>query len=328
MSKHDRQSFLGTASEQSLKRAKVGIIGLGGGGSHVVQQLAHLGVGNYVLVDPDTIDETNLNRLVGGTLEDVKRRTLKVHIAERVIRAVVADVNISARPTQWQEVSQELQACDVLIGCLDSVAGKDQLDKFCQRFLIPYIDIGMDVHKLGAGFLISVQVVLITPGSPCLRCMGLVTEDALAQEARNYGAAGGKPQVVWPNGILASTAVGLFTQLICPWHGGTRASAFLEYDGNKGTLLPSKGFAFIEDHACPHFHPDEAGDPLFDIRQLQLRVPAQAQAQGQRLVQRLQSTWRWLRNLTPTMSDAASPNQASAPLDRAASAAPAAAGRQ
>ncbi len=267
MSKHDRQSFLGATSERDLKRAKVGVIGLGGGGSHVVQQLAHLGVANYVLVDPDAIDETNLNRLIGGTLEDVKRETLKVDIAERVIRAVVTDAEIAARPMRWQEVSKDLQTCDVLIGCLDAMAAKDQLDKFCKRFLIPYIDIGMDVHKLVTGFLISGQVVLITPGNPCLRCLGLVTEEALAQEARNYGSAGGKPQVVWPNGVLASTAVGLFTQLICPWQGGTHASAFLEYDGNKGTVMPSKSFAFVADRACPHFHADEAGDPLFDVRQ-------------------------------------------------------------
>lgn len=266
MSKHDRQSFLGATSEQRLKRAKVGIAGLGGGGSHVVQQLAHLGVGNYVLVDPDTIDETNLNRLVGGTLADVTCGTPKVNIAERMIRAVVTDANIGTHLAQWQEVSAELQTCDVLIGCLDAVAAKDQLDKFCQRFLIPYIDIGMDVHKVGTGFLISGQVVLITPGSPCLRCMGLVTEEALAHEARNYASAGGNPQVVWPNGLLASAAVGLFTQLICPWHGGARPYAFLEYDGNKATLVESGSFGFVANRPCPHYHPDEAGDPLFDVR--------------------------------------------------------------
>lgn len=295
MSKHDRQSFLGATSEQDLKRAKVGVIGLGGGGSHVVQQLAHLGVGNYVLVDPDVIDDTNLNRLVGGTLKDVQQRTLKVRIAAREIRAVVADAKICSLPTQWQEVSRELQTCDVLIGCLDAVAAKDQLDKFSRRFLIPYIDIGMDVNKVGSGFLISGQVVLITPGSPCLRCMGLVTDEALAQEARNYGAAGGKPQVVWPNGLLASTAVGLFTQLISPWHAGTRTSAFLEYDGNKGTLVPSKSFAFVEDQACPHFYPDEAGDPLFDIRQENKRAQGPAPVQGQGLMKRVESAWQWLR---------------------------------
>lgn len=288
MSKHDRQSFLGATSEQDLRRAKVGVIGLGGGGSHVVQQLAHLGVGNYVLVDPDTIDETNLNRLVAGTLEDVKRGMLKVDIAERVIRAVVAEANIGTHATQWQEVSRELQTCDVLIGCLDAVAAKDQLDKFCQRFLIPYIDIGMDVHKLGTGFLISGQVVLVTPGSPCLRCMGLVTEEALAQEARNYGAAGSKPQVVWPNGVLASTAVGLFTRLICPWTDWTSGSVFLEYDGNRGTVLPSKSFAFLADRACPHYFPEEVGDPLFDIRRT-------SQQQGRKL-RSTGGVRRWLKS--------------------------------
>lgn len=296
MSKHDRQSFLGAKSEQDLKRAKVGVIGLGGGGSHVVQQLAHLGVGNYVLVDPDTIDHTNLNRLVGGTLEDVKRQTLKVDIAERVIRAVVADANVGVHSAQWQEVSKELQTCDVLIGCLDAVAAKDQLDKFCQRFLIPYIDIGMDVHRLGTGFLISGQVVLITPGSPCLRCMGLVTDEALAQEARNYGAAGGKPQVVWPNGLLASTAVGLFTQLICPWHGEARSSVFLEYDGNKGTLTPSKSFAFVADRPCAHFHADEAGDPLFDIRKDEKSAERVSARPAQGLLRCIQP-WQWVRSL-------------------------------
>src|SRR4051794_10718776 len=105
MSKHDRQSFLGATSEQILTHARVGIVGLGGGGSHAVQQLAHLGVGNYVLVDPDVIDESNLNRLVGGTLEDVKHRVLKIDIASRTILAVVG-ASIDAYPKQWQEVSK------------------------------------------------------------------------------------------------------------------------------------------------------------------------------------------------------------------------------
>lgn len=266
MSKHDRQSFLGTHSERDLRSTKVGIVGLGGGGSHVVQQLAHIGIGSYVLVDPDVIDETNLNRLVGGTLEDVNRVKAKVAIAERTIRGLVRNAEIDAYPKQWQEVADQLKTCDVIIGGLDSVIAKDDLDRFCRRFLIPYIDMGMDVHKVGDQYLIAGQVVLTTPEAPCLRCMGIVTEEALAREAHNYGAAGGKPQVVWPNGILASAAVGLFTQLICPWHEKVPAAALLEYDGNKHALTPSKSFAMIENVLCPHYHRDEAGDPMFDIR--------------------------------------------------------------
>jgi molybdopterin/thiamine biosynthesis adenylyltransferase len=266
MSKHDRQSFLGVHSERDLKTAKVGIIGLGGGGSHAGQQLAHLGVANYVLVDPDTIEESNLNRLVGGTLRDVATQASKVTIAERAIRNVVREPNIVAHQKPWQQIADELKSCDVIIGAVDSVIAKDELDRFCRRYLIPYIDMGMDVHEVGGRYLIAGQVVLTTAGSPCLRCMGIVTDESLIQEARKYGAAGGKPQVIWPNGVLASTAVGLFVQLICPWHSKVPASAYLEYDGNKHTIAPSKSFALIQQHACPHHYPEEAGDAMFDIR--------------------------------------------------------------
>jgi len=52
------------------------------------------------------------------------------------------------------------------------------------------------VHEIGAEFLIAGQVVLSSPGYPCLRCLGIVTDAALEQEAKRYGAAGSRPQVV------------------------------------------------------------------------------------------------------------------------------------
>jgi hypothetical protein len=52
---------------------------------------------------------------------------------------------------------------------------------------------------------------------PCLRCMGLLSERGMREEAERYGAAGSNPQVVWPNEILASTAAGYFMQLPIAW---------------------------------------------------------------------------------------------------------------
>jgi hypothetical protein len=91
----------------------------------------------------------------------------------------------------------------------------------------------MDVHKLGAGhgYLVAGQVVLSEPGSPCLRCMGTVTEAALAEESSKYGAAGGRPQVVWSNGVLVSLAVGLVVQMVTPWSRRAKPGAYLSYDG-------------------------------------------------------------------------------------------------
>jgi tRNA A37 threonylcarbamoyladenosine dehydratase len=66
MSWLDRQSFLGANSEQRLAEMTAGLVGLGGGNSHVAQQLAHAGVGHFALADADHISLTNLNRLIGA----------------------------------------------------------------------------------------------------------------------------------------------------------------------------------------------------------------------------------------------------------------------
>lgn len=52
----NRQSFLGADSESILRGALFGIVGAGGGGSHLIQQFAHPGIGGFVVVDPDVID--------------------------------------------------------------------------------------------------------------------------------------------------------------------------------------------------------------------------------------------------------------------------------
>jgi len=64
--RYDRQSFLGSDSQIKIEACTIGVVGLGGGGSHIVQQLAHIGFQNYVLYDVDVVQETNLNRLIGA----------------------------------------------------------------------------------------------------------------------------------------------------------------------------------------------------------------------------------------------------------------------
>lgn len=270
MSWLDRQSFLGPDSDQVLQDLTVGLVGLGGGNSHVVQQLAHLGVGGFVLVDDDIISETNLNRLVGGTLEDVLAARPKTEIAKRVVLSVNPEARIACHQAKWQEVAEHLRACDIIIGGVDRIVAKSELEAFCRRFMIPYIDMGMDVHRLGDAdnFLVAGQVVLSSPGTPCLRCLGVVTDNALTEEAAQYGDAGGKPQVVWPNGILASTAIGLLVQLFIPWHGRPVRSAYFAFDANEGTLVASDRLRRRAGIACHHFPETAVGDPQFDVRQI------------------------------------------------------------
>ena len=72
----------------------------------------------------------------------------------------------------------------------------------------------MDVLNYENGFRIFGQVAQYFPRAQRLRCMAILTEESLKREAEQYGMAGSKPQAVWPNGVLASTAVSLFARLV------------------------------------------------------------------------------------------------------------------
>lgn len=260
-----RQRFLGDASDTVLGSLKVAVVGLGGGGSHIVQQLAHLGIGHFVLMDPDRIDETNLNRLVGGTVADVGEKQLKTAIAGRVVHGINPATRVLLVPDDWRKQPQLLRDCDIIVGCVDTYAARAELEVTARRFLVPYLDIGMDVHKLSDRFAISGQVILSTPGNPCMRCLGFLRDELLNQEAARYGDAGGRPQVVWPNGVLASIAVGVIVQLVAPWNDRQTEVAYLEYDGNSQTVAESNLLAYTPSQ-CGHFVGlSSIGDPWFRL---------------------------------------------------------------
>ena len=137
----------------------------------------------------------------------------------------------------------------------------------------PFVDIGMDVAKAGSVYHISGQAALSIPGGACLWCMGVLREQLLAEEAADYGNAGIRQQVVWPNGVLASSAVGLFMSLILPW-APKLMPVLLEYDGNRGTVVPSMKLEYLP-KTCLHFAGEtDLGDPFWKGSCLAERVLA------------------------------------------------------
>jgi len=260
---HDRQTFLGENLEELLEGVRVGIVGLGGGGSHIVQQLAHIGIKNYILFDDDIIERSNLNRLIGGWDSDVAKKSLKVNIAKRLIKKILPKAVVNPIVLRWQNNPEELQQCDIVIGCMDAFTDREQLERECRRFLIPYIDIGMDVFQLpGEAPHIAGQVILSMPGLPCMRCMQFITEEKLAVEAGKYGVAGNRPQVVWPNGVLASSAIGIFIDLITGWTKQEKALKYLTYDGNSGVVVKHPRLTYTKNE-CSHFCLTETGAKIF-----------------------------------------------------------------
>ena len=262
-SRSSRQSFLGPDASRIFRECTIAVVGLGGGGSHVAQQLAHLGIWNFLLYDSDKAESSNMNRLIGASTEDVRHGALKVDIADRLIVAVNPEARVQSHRCVWQEAAESIREADVILSCVDSYAARQDLEVTARRYLIPLIDIGMDVFFADSKRHIAGQVILSLPNGPCMRCLGFLNDEDLQREAEQYGAAGGRPQVVWTNGVLASLAVGIAVNLLTGWNGLPGSGEYLHFDGNTNKVWRSPRLDYAPE-VCPHFPPEFVGETTLD----------------------------------------------------------------
>jgi molybdopterin/thiamine biosynthesis adenylyltransferase len=257
----DRQGYLGPGLKRAMRSARIGIIGLSGGGSHLVQGLAHYGFERYLLVDPKTVSEVHRHRLVGIKDADVLTGAFKTEVACRVIRGVRPRSDIELRSCPWQDCAEELRTCDVLFGAVDGLRCRSDLEALARRYMIPYIDIGMNVRlPPREPPRVYGQVAISAPGLPCFMCLGLLSDDGLRLEDATYGTAGVEQQVVSVNGILAHAAVDLAVEYITAWAGDRALPVLRRYDGNAGTLVLAEQLKYHMP-ICPHFPTAQRGDP-------------------------------------------------------------------
>jgi ThiF family len=202
----------------------VGVIGAGGGGSLVIEQLAHLGVGRITAVDFDRVETTNLSRIVGATAVDAQGGVLKVEVARRVVTQVDSSIDYRGLVGDLTEsaVVDALLACDFLFLATDTVRARLVFNSIAHQYLIPGIQIGSKVELGEDGSIEEVYVAVrpVFPDCGCLDCAGLIDPFALQREqlteeeaeAQNYVGAPGQEEVVDPsvislNAISASHAV-------------------------------------------------------------------------------------------------------------------------
>ena len=247
-----RQSFLGDESDEILSTSEVAIVGVCGGGSHVAQQCAHVGVGRFLILDDDYTDTPNLNRMVGSEPRHADDKTPKVEVIRDLILRIKPNAVVRAIRGNWQDHHNLLRRSTAVFGCVDTFLAREELERYCRRFLLPYIDVGMIVMRVNEHHAISGQIVTSLPGYPCMRCVGFLADKILADEVSRYGDAGPRPQVVWPNGVLASTAVGIFVQIVTPWHHA-ELPVYLEYNGNAPSLTASHFAQAARSKTCNHF---------------------------------------------------------------------------
>ncbi|MBU0945126.1 MAG: ThiF family adenylyltransferase [Proteobacteria bacterium] len=118
-----------------LFHAKVAIIGCGGLGGRVSDLLARMGVGSLFLTDPDTFNETNLNRQNFCTTETLGR--YKVEVVAQELKKINPILNVTMTKGRFSEPS--VSVADLIVDGLDSIGDRHHLSQLCKKHSRPLI---------------------------------------------------------------------------------------------------------------------------------------------------------------------------------------------
>jgi molybdopterin/thiamine biosynthesis adenylyltransferase len=213
----------GAEIQQVLGNLRVAIVGCGGTGSAVAEQLVRLGVRHFTLFDPDMLTPSNLTRVYGSFPTDIGRA--KVDIIAEHLRRVAPDVDVATYEAMitMEDTAKVLLDADIVFGCTDDNAGRLVLSRAASYLLTPVIDCGVLLSSGCDGQLdgIDGRVTVLAPGAACLVCRNridlqraaaeMLTPDEhrrLADEGYAPGLPGVEAAVVAFTTQVAATAVG------------------------------------------------------------------------------------------------------------------------
>ena len=180
----DRQiRAFGPDFQRLVGKLHVGIVGAGGTGSAVGEQLVRLGVGTITVIDDDRVEASNVTRVYGTGLADEGR--LKVDAfadnAKRIALGTVVNP-IEGRITTL-DAARALRSCDVVFGCTDDLAGRAILSRLAYWYLIPVFDMGFLIDgRDGDVRGLEGRITTMIPGTACLQCLQVLDPAALSAE--------------------------------------------------------------------------------------------------------------------------------------------------
>ena len=250
----------GDRGQKRLSGIRVAVIGCGGVGSLLAEQVARLGVGGAVFVDFDHLKEANLNRAYGATREDAREHALKAEVARDIAEDAATASGFEARAIQGSIVETanndyaalgDVSGCDVILNAADPHWVRKVVDRIAYAHLIPvvtggtYLAVDEDSDELSSSARSAVATA--GPELACLHCLetwkegdrsaGVVHDRKHPRDRADNGglyvtndepiAGDGSdelrdPSVVTTNGLVASLMMERFQALVV----GTSTSTF------------------------------------------------------------------------------------------------------
>ncbi len=157
------RQMISTAEQLQLFHSKVAVIGAGGLGGYILEQLARLGVGSIVVIDDDVFEENNLNRQLLSSPANLGR--VKVEVAKERLAEINPAVRVSPLCAKFdkQAGAGQLEGVDCVVDAVDNVSARLDLEAVCRLLQIPL------VHGAIAGWYGHVTTVL--PGDESLQTL-------------------------------------------------------------------------------------------------------------------------------------------------------------
>lgn len=171
-SRHILLPQIGIDGQQKLLDAHVLVIGVGGLGSPVAMYLASSGVGHLTLVDPDTVDLTNLQRQIVHTTETVGRA--KIDSAIQQLKALNPDIDITgvAHKLEGDALLDQVRRVDAVIDGSDNFPTRFAVNAACVIAKKPLISAAVTRFEGQVSVFRADE-----PGSPCYRCLYQESDD-------------------------------------------------------------------------------------------------------------------------------------------------------
>ncbi|MDE2466947.1 MAG: ThiF family adenylyltransferase [Alphaproteobacteria bacterium] len=168
----DRNQVFGGGTTSLLSKLRVAVVGCSGTGSVIAELLARLGVGELILIDPDVVEDKNLNRIINSmqahaTMATPKVDALSVSITRNLDRNAPRVIPLRGTLAEaWRFTA----TADAVFGCTDSSEARMHLDRLCHQYVMPYIDVGVDLRadKLGGVSYAGMAVHYLRPGGDSL----------------------------------------------------------------------------------------------------------------------------------------------------------------
>lgn len=131
--------LIGKDAVEKLKNSKVAVFGIGGVGSYVVEALARAGVGNFILVDKDTVSVSNINRQLIATHDTVGK--YKVDVAKERILSINPNANVQTFAEFFMPGNSTIldNSIDYIVDTIDTVTAKIELVMQAKKLNIPII---------------------------------------------------------------------------------------------------------------------------------------------------------------------------------------------